>query len=74
MDLFNSSLSLTLHISPSWIGTQIFRSIFFSKILDKYSSDFVRVQVSDPYVTTGLINVLYIYILTDFLIILLFSI
>ena len=40
----------------------------------KFSSVFVRVQVSDPYVTTGLINVLYICILTDISITLLFCI
>ena len=48
--------------------------IFLSKILNKFSSDFVRVQVSDPYITTGLISILYISILTDIFIILLFSI
>ena len=69
MDLFNSSLFLILQIPPSWTSPQILRSIFFSKILNKFSSDFVRVQVSDPYVTAGLISVLYIYILSDLFII-----
>ena len=36
-NLFISSLSLILHISPSCIGPKIFRSIFLSKILNKFS-------------------------------------
>ena len=36
-------------IPPSWTAPWILRSIFLSKILNKFSSDFIRVQVSDPY-------------------------
>jgi len=73
INLFNSSC-LILQISPSCISPQIFHIIFLSKIITILSPDFVRVQVSAPYVATGLISVLCIYILTALFIILLFSI
>jgi hypothetical protein len=40
-------------------GPYILRIIFLSNILNMFSSVVVRVHVSAPYVTIGLINVLY---------------
>jgi hypothetical protein len=42
-NLFNSSLYLILQVSPSCTGPCILLSIFLSKILNEFSSDFVRV-------------------------------
>ena len=56
-----------LHILSMLIGTSIFLSICLSKMRKLFSSFAVKVQVSDEYVTTGLIIVLYIFILVFFL-------
>src|ERR1700743_3587652 len=55
----NSSLTsllfLVLHTLFSWIGPQILRNIFLSKILSVFSCLLVKVQVSLPYIAIGLI-------------------
>ena len=47
-------------------GPDFFLSICLSKMRRLFSSFAVKVQVSDEYVTTGLIIVLYIFILVFF--------
>jgi len=61
----SSSWSVLLfHYSPSsYLGPYILLNIFLSKISRACSSFFVVVHVSAPYVTTGLISVLYSRIL-----------
>ena len=55
-----------LHILSILTGKNIFLSIYLSKMRRFFSSFAVEVQVSDEYVTTGLIIVLYIFILVFF--------
>jgi hypothetical protein len=47
-------------------GIKIFLTICLSKMRRLFSSFAVKVQVSDEYVTTGLIIVVYIFILVFF--------
>ena len=57
-----SMLFRILHILLILTGPNIFLSIYLSKIRRLFSSFAVNVQVSDEYVTTGLIIVLYILV------------
>jgi hypothetical protein len=60
--LLNSSSSwfvLLFHSPFSYWGPHILLNIFLSKISRAFSSFFVIVHVSAPYVTTGLISVLF---------------
>jgi len=52
-----------LHTLSILTGPNIFLSICLSKIRRLFSSIAVKVQLSDEYVMTGLIIVLYIFIL-----------
>jgi len=64
--LLNSSSSrfvLLFHSPSSYLAPYILLNIFLSKISRACSSFFVIVHVSTPYVTTGLISVLYNLIL-----------
>jgi len=64
--LFNSSSSrfvLHFHSPSSYLAPYILLNIFLSKISTAHSSFFVIVHVSAPYVTTGLVNVVYNLIL-----------
>jgi len=64
--LLNSSSSrfvLLFHSPSSYLGPYILPNIFLSKIGRAYSSFFVIVHASAPYVTAGLISVLYNLIL-----------
>ena len=72
MDLTISAPSINLsismlfripHILTMLTGPNIFLSICLSKMRKLFSSFVVKVQVSDEYVTTGLVIVLYIFIL-----------
>jgi len=58
-----SMLFRILHTLTMLTGTNIFLNICLSKMRRFFSSFAVTVQVSDQYVTTGLIIVLYIFIL-----------
>jgi len=65
-NLFNSSSSrfvLIFHSPSSYLVPYILLNIFLSKICKACSSFFVIVNVPAPYVTTGLISVLYNLIL-----------
>jgi len=65
----NSSISMLfriLHTLSILTGPNIFLNICLSKMRRLFSSFAVKVQVSDAYVTTGLIIVLYIFILVFF--------
>jgi hypothetical protein len=54
----NSKLFLILHISfPIYIGPNIFRRICLSKMQSRIASYWLSVQVSEAYVTTGLMRV-----------------
>jgi hypothetical protein len=55
-----------LHILSILTGPDIFLSIYLSKMRRLFSPFAVTVQVSDQYITTGLIIVLYIFILVFF--------
>jgi len=55
-----------LHILSILTGQNIFLNICLSKMRRLFSSFAVKVPVSDQYVTTGLIIVLYIFILVFF--------
>jgi hypothetical protein len=61
INLSISILFRILHIFPVLTGTNIFLSICLSKIRRLFSSFAVKIQVSDVYVTIGLIIVLYIF-------------
>ena len=61
-----SMLFRVLHILSILTEPNIFLSICLSKMRRSFSSFVVIVQVSDEYVTTGLIIVLYIFILVLF--------
>jgi hypothetical protein len=61
INLSISMLFRILHILSILTGTNIFRSICLSKMRKLFSSFAIMVQVSDDYVTTGLIIVLYIF-------------
>jgi len=63
INLSISMLFPILHILSMLTGPNIFLSICLSKMRRLFSSFAVKVQVSDAYVTTGLIIVLYIFIL-----------
>jgi hypothetical protein len=56
-----------LHILSILTRPNIFLNICLSKMCRLFSSFAVKVQVSDQYVTTGLIIVLYIFVLVFFL-------
>ena len=58
-----SMLFHVLHILSILIGPNIFLSICLSKVCRLFSSFAVKVQVSDEYVMTGIIIILYIFIL-----------
>ena len=59
---FSSWFFLILQISfSSHTGPKIFVNIFLSNILNRCSFRLVNVQVSHPYVTAGLIKVVYIF-------------
>jgi len=62
-----SMLFRILHTLSILTGPNIFFNICFSKMRRLFSSFAVKVPVSDQYVTTGLIIVLYIFILVFFL-------
>jgi hypothetical protein len=62
INLSISMLFHILHVLSILTGPNIFLSIYLSKMGKLFSSFAVEVQVSDEYVTTGLI-VLYIFIL-----------
>jgi len=59
----SSRFVLLFHSPSSYLGPYILLNIFLSKISRACSSFFVIVHVSAPYVTTGLISVLYSRIL-----------
>ena len=61
-----SMLFLTLHILSILTGPNIFLSICLSKMHRLFSYFAISVQVSDEYVTAGLIIVLYIFIFVFF--------
>ena len=62
MSSFSSWFFLILQIPfSSCTGPKIFLNIFRSNILNCCSFQFVNVHTSHPYVTTGLIKVLYIF-------------
>jgi len=61
-----SMLFRILHTLSILTGPNIFLNICLSKRRRLFSSFAVKVQVSDQYVTTGLIIVLYIFILVFF--------
>jgi hypothetical protein len=63
INLLISVLFRILHILSILTGPNIFLSICLSKMLKLFSSFAVKVQVSDQSVTTGLVIVLYIFIL-----------
>src|SRR5215469_15927260 len=63
INLSISMLFRILHILSILTGPNIFLSICLSKTRKLFSSFAVKVQVSDEYVTTGLIIVLYTFIL-----------
>ena len=63
INLSISMLFHVLHILSVLTGANIFLSICLSKMRRLFSSFAVKVQVSDQYVTTGLVIVLYIFIL-----------
>jgi hypothetical protein len=62
-----SMLFRILHTLSILTGPNIFHNICLSKMHRVFSSFAVKVQVYDEYVTTGLIIVLYIFILVFFL-------
>jgi len=55
----SSRFILLFHSPSSYLGLYILLNIFLSKISRAFSSFFVIVHVSAPYVTTGLVSVLY---------------
>jgi hypothetical protein len=63
INLSISMLFRILHILSILTGPNIFLSICLSNMRKLFSSFAVKVPVSDQYVTTGLIVVLYIFIL-----------
>ena len=63
INLSISMLFCILHILSTLAGPDIFLSICFSQMCRLFSSFAVTVQVPVQYVTTGLIIVLYIFIL-----------
>jgi hypothetical protein len=68
MNLTTSALSINfffrnLHILSKLTGPNIFLSICLSKLRRLFSFFAVHIQVSDEYEMTGLIAVLYIFIL-----------
>ena len=63
INLSISMLFRILHILSVLTGPNIFLSICLSKVRRLFSSFAGQFQVSDQYVTTGLIIVLYIFIL-----------
>jgi hypothetical protein len=67
-------LDLTLQIPSSQTGPYIFLITFLPNIRKTFSSEMFSVQVSAAYVTTGLINVLYNFILVEIIVIIVFSI
>ena len=58
-DQINSWLHRALHVSFSLTSPCIFLKIHFSKILSTFPRCFVKVQLSIPYINTGLIRVLH---------------
>jgi hypothetical protein len=56
---YSSELYLILNSSLSFIGPYMALRIFLSKTARVFSSDLVNTQVSDAYVRTDLISVLY---------------
>jgi len=67
INLSISMLFRILHTLSILTGPNIFLNICLSKMRWLFSSFAVEVQMSDEYVTTGLIIVLYIFILVFFL-------
>jgi len=63
LNSFISRFVLLFHSPSSYLGPYILLNIFLSKISRTFSSFFVIVHFSAPYVTTGLISVLYCRIL-----------
>jgi len=55
-----------LHTLSILTGPNVFLNICLSKMRRLFSSFAIKVQVSDQYVTTGLIIYLYIFILVFF--------
>ena len=65
----NLSISVLFRILRIWsilTGPNIFPNTYLSKMRRLFSSFAVTVQVSDEYLTTGLIIILYILILASF--------
>ena len=63
INLSISMLFRILHILSTLTGPNIFLSKYLSKIRRLFSPFAVNILVSDQYVTTGLIIILYIFIL-----------
>jgi len=66
VNLSISMLFRILHVLSILTGPNIFLSICLSKMLRLFSPFAVKVQVSDEYVTTRLVIVLYNFILVFF--------
>jgi hypothetical protein len=66
VNLSFSMLFHILHVLSILTGPNIFLSICLSKMRKLFSSFAVKVEVCDEYVTTGLIIILYIFILVLF--------
>ena len=62
-NVYNSLLCFILHSALSFVGPKIALKIFLSKTPKIASSDFDSTHVSEPYASTGLIKVLYSFIL-----------
>ena len=62
-NVYNSLFYFILHSPLSFVGPKMALKIFLSKAPKMASSDFVNAHVSEPYARTGLIKVLYSFIL-----------
>jgi len=58
-NVYNSLLYFILHSTFSFVGPKMALKIFLSKTPKMVSLDFDNTQVSEPYASTGLINILY---------------
>ena len=61
--VYSSSLYFILHSPLSFVGPKMALKTFLSKTPTLALSDFDSTQVSEPYASTGLIRVLYNFIL-----------
>ena len=62
-NVYNSSLYFILHSPLSFVGPKMALKTFLSKTPILASLDFDSTHVSEPYASTGLIRVLYNFIL-----------